>query len=65
MTVPQDQLLDGIVAQLPAGKSCTIDDDIKLRLAALLRRHYAEHPEALALQASGSNAPPAIDNHRP
>jgi len=29
-----------------------------------VRRHYAEHPEALALQAQGDVVPPTVANHR-
>lgn len=64
MEEPQDQLLSGILSVLPNEEVCTIDDEVKLQLANVLRRHYRLHPEALDLQAAGSTAPPALTNHQ-
>lgn len=64
MVPPQERLLDALLAALPRQGVCTIDDPVKLRLAAAVRAHYTAHPEALALQASGTTTPPTVDNHR-
>lgn len=47
-----------------------VDDDTRLRLAKAVRAFYAEHPAALALQATGATPPPgheiglAAENHQ-
>jgi coproporphyrinogen III oxidase len=64
MPNPQGQLLEGIIAALPKAGICIIDDAVKKKLAAAVRTHYQNHPEALSLQASGNTTPPTIDNHR-
>ena len=64
MAEPQDRLLDRLIAALPHQGICTIDDEIKQRLADAVRAHYKAHPESLDLQASGNAVPPTIDNHR-
>ncbi|MCF7816955.1 MAG: coproporphyrinogen III oxidase [Kiritimatiellales bacterium] len=64
MTPPQDKLIDRILAALPNLGTCTIDDQIKQKLADAVRMHYQAHPEALDLQASGNSTPPTFDNHR-
>lgn len=54
--VPQVQqpLLDALIAALPADGA--VDDPVKAELAATVRRHYTDHPEALALQAESAPA---------
>lgn len=64
MAEPQDRLLDKLIAALPNQGICTIDDEIKQKLADAVRAHYKAYPESLDLQASGDATPPTIDNHR-
>jgi len=64
MEPPQGRLLDALLSVLPRTGTCTVDDDIKQRLADAVRTHYQTHPAALDLQASGNSVPPTIDNHR-
>ncbi|MGV3524943.1 MAG: coproporphyrinogen III oxidase [Candidatus Sericytochromatia bacterium] len=63
LPAPQEQLLDALLAALPAGPICRIEAPVKQRLAAAVRAHYLAHPEALALQASGDQIPPTVANH--
>lgn len=58
---PVDQLVDDLVAALPAGE---VDDHSKRALAAAVRAFYQAHPEALELQARGYVTPPTVANHR-
>ncbi len=64
MVEPQDRLLDKLIAALPHQGICTIDSEIKQKLAAAVRAHYKAFPESLDLQASGDTTPPTIDHHR-
>jgi coproporphyrinogen III oxidase len=64
MPEPQDRLLHGLLSALPNQGVCTIDDAAKKKLAAVVRSHYEQFPEALNLQASGNATPPTVDNHR-
>ncbi|WP_372845106.1 coproporphyrinogen III oxidase, partial [Pontiella sp.] len=64
MPEPQDRLLDHLLEVLPDCRICTIDEAVKAKLAAAVRAHYRNHPEALDLQASGNSTPPTIENHR-
>jgi coproporphyrinogen III oxidase len=64
MVEPQDRLLDKLLAALPRTGVCTIDEVIKQKLAAAVRAHYLQFPNALDLQATGNSTPPTIDNHR-
>ncbi len=61
---PQDELLDAIAAELPDDTEVEISDDIKRRLAEVVRQHYLQYPQALALQAKGNVVPPTVENHR-
>lgn len=61
---PQDRLVRALVEALPDASPAPVDDEVKRALAAVVRRHYAEHPEALALQAQGDVVPPTVANHR-
>jgi coproporphyrinogen III oxidase len=63
--VPEVQapLVDALVRALPTGDRVRVDVQAKKRLAAVVRAHYAEHPEALALQARGDVVPPTVANH--
>jgi coproporphyrinogen III oxidase len=60
---PQQSLLSGIVAALADQSPSHVSDEIRAALAAVLRAHYWNYPEALAMQASGDVVPPTIDNH--
>lgn len=64
MPEPQDRLLERILKALPAEGVCTLDAEIKQKLADTVRAHYQQYPEALELQASGNSKPPTIANHR-
>lgn len=64
MEEPQNRLLDQLISVLPNTGTCTIDKEIKQKLAQAVRDHYQKYPEALSLQASGNTTPPTIDNHR-
>lgn len=61
---PQGELLDALLACLPAGETSHIDTEVKRSLARAVRAHYQKNPEALALQASGNVVPPTVQNHR-
>jgi coproporphyrinogen III oxidase len=63
MPEPQDRLLDQLLAALPNTGTCTIDEEVKQKLAAAVRAHYRQFPQALDLQASGSSTPPTVENH--
>lgn len=60
---PQDQLLAGLVDALPDRVPTPVDDACRAELAAIIRRHYQTHPEALDLQATGDAVPTTVDNH--
>jgi coproporphyrinogen III oxidase len=62
-TAPQDALLRGIVDTLTDESPSHVTDDVRQRLAAVVREHYQAHPDALKLQASGNVIPPTVDNH--
>ncbi len=64
MPDPQQALLQAILDCLPDGHVVTIDDACKQRLAAALRQHYQDYPEALSMQASGDITPPTVANHQ-
>ncbi|MDQ6972085.1 MAG: coproporphyrinogen III oxidase [Mariprofundaceae bacterium] len=64
MQSPQDQLLRALIDALPEGNPAAVDAACKKHLAAVVRRHYQEHPEAISLQASGDVTPPTVQNHR-
>ena len=64
MEKPQDQLLKGIINGLPNQENCLVGDDVKQKLAQVVRHHYQSHPEAITMQASGNTTPPTVDNHR-
>lgn len=64
LSAPQDKLLIGLLAALPQGPVCVIDDATKLKLAEAIRAHYRAHPEGLEYQASGNSVPPTLENHR-
>ncbi len=40
-----------------------VSEDAKLMLADAVRKHYAQYPENLALQAAGKVVPPTVANH--
>ena len=63
MPEPQDKLVEGLLAALPKVTPCPIDDDEKMKLCAVVRKHYQTYPKALDLQASGGILPPTVSNH--
>ena len=64
MPEPQDRLLDKLLLALPNTGTCTINESVKQKLAAAVRAHYQQFPEALDLQALGNSTPPTVDNHK-
>ncbi len=59
----QQGLVRALASALPTGARSAVTDDTRLALANIVRKHYREHPEALALQASGGIIPPTVANH--
>lgn len=64
MPAPQNQLLIALIDALPITSPSLVDDKVKEKLAAISRHHYRQHPEALAMQASGDVIPPTLKNHQ-
>jgi coproporphyrinogen III oxidase len=60
----QNDLLQGIVDVLGEGDTILVDETIKSNLAKVVREHYKQHPQAIALQASGDHIPSTVNNHR-
>jgi len=60
---PQDQLIERLVSALPDTSPSDVDQEVKRALAATVREHYRENPDALALQARGDVIPPTVNNH--
>jgi len=63
MPVPQNKLLEALIAALPDTSPNHVDAQVKVRLAAVVRQHYKAHPEAIAMQASGDVVPATVRNH--
>lgn len=61
---PQDALLAALVEALPDQTPAPVSDATRGALAAIVRRHYRQHPAALDLQATGNSVPTTVDNHR-
>jgi len=64
MQNPQHQLLEALIAVLPDTSPALVDESIKQKLAAVVRRHYTAFPEAIAMQASGNIILPTVRNHQ-
>lgn len=64
MVAPQDELLRSLCEVLGTTRPTEVTDARKLRLAQAVRAHYQKHPKALALQASGHEVPPTVQNHQ-
>jgi len=64
MPTPQEKLLQALIDVLPNTTPSLIDESVKQKLAAVVRKHYQNHPEAIAMQAAGHNVPPTVGNHR-
>jgi coproporphyrinogen III oxidase len=60
----QNDLLQAIVDVLGEGDTILVDETIKSNLAKVVREHYKQHPQAIALQASGDHIPSTVNNHR-
>lgn len=60
----QNNLLQAIVDTLGEGEIVLVDEKIKSALANVVRQHYEQHPQAIALQTSGDYIPSTVDNHR-
>jgi len=63
MHAPQDKLLQGLIDVLPNTSPCLIDESVKQKLAHVVRQHYQNFPEAIAMQAAGHTIPPTVKNH--
>ncbi|MDX8411058.1 MAG: coproporphyrinogen III oxidase [Mariprofundaceae bacterium] len=63
MEPPQDHLLEALIAALPEGTPCLVDEAVKQELAEVIRQHYIAHPKAITMQASGNVIPPTVQNH--
>ncbi len=61
---PQDKLVDALVEALGNGDKVLVEDEVKQRLANVVREHYKKYPEALNMQASGNIVPPTVENHK-
>jgi len=64
MSSPQEKLLASLIKALPDSSPALVDEAAKQKLAAVVRDHYAKHPEAISMQASGDVIPPTVQNHR-
>lgn len=53
---PQDALVRTIAGALPAGHPSRVTDEVRVELARVVREHYRQHPEALAMQARTPNS---------
>lgn len=60
----QNDLLQAIVNALGEGDKVLVDEKTKALLANVVRQHYKQHPQAIALQASGDHIPQTVNNHR-
>jgi coproporphyrinogen III oxidase len=63
MQSPQDKLLQGLIDVLPATSPALVDENVKQELAQVVRQHYQNFPEAIAMQAAGHSIPPTVQNH--
>ncbi|MDQ6978358.1 MAG: coproporphyrinogen III oxidase, partial [Ghiorsea sp.] len=63
MQPPQDKLLQALIDVLPNTSPCLIDEGVKEKLARVVRQHYQNFPEAIAMQAAGHTIPPTVKNH--
>jgi len=64
MPQPQEKLVESLLHALPEGKIVMVDEQIKKKLANVVREHYKKYPEALRLQASGVVIPDTVGNHK-
>ena len=63
LPAPQDQLLGAIALALPQQHPCPVSNETRATLASVVRSHYQNNPEALALQAAGFVVPATVENH--
>lgn len=61
---PQNLLLQELIAVLPEDPIVTLNPEVRQRLADVVRAHYQEHPQAIALQARGDILPPTVAHHQ-
>jgi len=61
MQSPQDELLQSIVNCIE--DNGVVNEEVKLKLANALRKHYGKYKEALNFQASGNTIPKTVSNH--
>ena len=64
VVLPQDKLVNTLLAALGTGDEILVDNDVKQRLADAVREHYKSFPEALSMQASGDTVPLTVENHK-
>lgn len=63
MQAPQDTLLKALVDAI-SNKDALINDEVKAKLASIVREHYQKNPQALSMQASAEMVPDTVDNHK-
>jgi len=61
MTSPQDELLESLI--LCIKNDGIINQDVKIKLANAIRKHYIKYPNALSMKASGNTIPSTVSNH--
>ena len=59
---PQDELVKSLALTL--NDNGEVNENTKLKLAQVVRKHYVKHKDALALQASGNTIPDTVNNHK-
>jgi len=64
MENPQDKLLENMIACLPDGEVCPVEDITKQKLTQAIREHYKKYPQAIDMQARGDTIPSTVSNHR-
>ena len=63
MPAPQEKLLQGLIDTLPSTSPALVNESVKQKLAQVVRQHYQNFPEAIAMQAAGHSIPPTVQNH--
>ena len=62
MESPQDELVKGLVSCID--NNGVINEEVKIKLANMVRVHYTKYPNALNMQASGNTIPTTVNNHK-
>jgi len=64
MPSPQELLLQSLIDVLPSPSPSLVNEQVKQRLAKVVRKHYQNYPEAINMQAAGNTIPPTVSNHK-